>query len=84
MLFKCVDCNKMISVSSTGRGDRNDLALFMNSVFGEQFATRWATCSACGHTYCDKCAAKRGNLFAGAKCTCGGEISEKYNFRSNE
>jgi tetratricopeptide (TPR) repeat protein len=84
MIFKCADCGIMISFSSTGYGDKNTMALFCNTAFGEQFATRWSTCGSCGKTYCDKCASKRGGLFRNGRCECGGELSEKYNATKKE
>lgn len=84
MLLKCHDCGKMISVSSTGYGDKNALAAFMNKVFGDHFATRWLTCDKCCTPYCDKCASKRGRLLGGSKCECGGTLSEKNNLALEE
>ena len=79
MLLKCRDCGKMISVSSTGYGDKNLLAALTNQIFGDKLATRWLTCDKCRAPYCDKCASKRGSLFGGSKCECGGTLSEKNN-----
>jgi tetratricopeptide (TPR) repeat protein len=79
MILKCADCGKMISVSSTGYGDKNAIAQLINQSLGDHLATRWLTCGKCGKPYCDKCASKRGGLFRGSKCDCGGTLSEENN-----
>jgi len=81
MLLSCRDCKILISVSKTGYGDKNALAALTNHLFGDKLATRWLTCGACAAPYCDKCASKRGRLFRGSKCQCGGDLSESHNIR---
>ena len=72
-VLMCAGCGILISVSRLPGG---------NPVAREnpdKWATSHQTCGHCRIPYCDKCVKKRGGLFRGAKCDCGGSIAAKYN-----
>jgi hypothetical protein len=79
MILQCRECGSPISVSTTGSGDDNVTARFVEKAFGVQYATKWRTCRLCGAPYCEGCARMRGSVLRRPRCACGGVLSEKYN-----
>lgn len=73
MVLACNGCGILISVSRIAGGNPTAEAN------PDQWATSWQTCGSCHAPFCDKCVKKRSGLFRGAKCDCGGALSEKYN-----